>query len=161
MPTVIPQHADTPPHFHTDEPLVQIGWQGQTGRIYALTEDVAATERGSFSPIYRHWGETCGHHLRLHVDGACGDVAPTMRTPERRDADAALESALDQIAEAYDLDGLRVGWLLAFNFTKYDGDHPASVITWHSPEGQSWVANIGILEATRLRLHASYLEPDE
>ena len=83
------------------------------------------------------------------------------KTPERRAADASLEAALDQIAEAYDLDGLRVGWLLALSFTKYDGDHPCSVISWHSPEGQSWVTNIGILEATRLRLHANFLEPDD
>ena len=63
-PTVIPQHADKPAHVHLDDPLVQIGWWGQTGRIYALTEDVKATEPGGFSPIYAGWGDACGHQIR-------------------------------------------------------------------------------------------------
>lgn len=49
-------------HFHTDEPLVQVGWLGQSGRFYGLEEDV--TELGGFSPIYQHWGEKCGHQIQ-------------------------------------------------------------------------------------------------
>lgn len=30
----------------------QVGWLGQTGRFYELTEDPSKTERGGFSPVY-------------------------------------------------------------------------------------------------------------
>ena len=62
-PTVIPQHQRAAQHLHIDGPLVQIGWQGQTGTIYSLAEDFAHLEPGGFSPIYVHWGERCGHQL--------------------------------------------------------------------------------------------------
>ena len=64
MPTVIPMSQSAVNHFHTDDPLVQIGWQGQTGRIYSLAEQVTPTEPGGFSPIYAPWGETCGHQIK-------------------------------------------------------------------------------------------------
>lgn len=64
--TVIPQHADKPEHVHLSQPLVQMGWWGQTGLVYGLDEEEAikAGERGGFSPIYAPWGETCGHQLK-------------------------------------------------------------------------------------------------
>lgn len=30
----------------------QVGWRGQTGRLYTMDENPAATEPGSFSPMY-------------------------------------------------------------------------------------------------------------
>lgn len=57
-------------HIHTDEPLVQIGWQGQTGRFYILGEAPQLTEPGGFSPIFRHWGEPCGHQIQMAENDA-------------------------------------------------------------------------------------------
>jgi hypothetical protein len=31
----------------------QVGWIGQTGRLYLMGEDPSKTEPGSFSPIYQ------------------------------------------------------------------------------------------------------------
>ena len=78
MTTVIPPHQRAAGHIHTDEPLVQIGWQGQTGAIYSLAEDVAATERGGFSPIYRGWGDECGHQIKAQD----GDQPDTLTDAE-------------------------------------------------------------------------------
>lgn len=50
-----------PDHFHTDAPLVQCGWLGQSGRYYPLGDKV--DEPGGYSPVYRHWGEKCGHQI--------------------------------------------------------------------------------------------------
>lgn len=30
----------------------QVGWRGQTGRLYTMDENPALTEPGSFSPMY-------------------------------------------------------------------------------------------------------------
>ena len=68
MPTMIRPSAPKPEHFHTDEPLVHIGWWGQTGTVYALGDDVAATEPGGFSPIYANWGKQCGHQIREAIE---------------------------------------------------------------------------------------------
>lgn len=67
--TVIPPSEAAPEHVHLDgEPLVQIGWQGQSGRIYRLDERIEPTagsaEPGGYWPIYRHWGEKCGHQIQ-------------------------------------------------------------------------------------------------
>jgi hypothetical protein len=62
--TTLPPSTYAEQHFHTDGPLVQVGWIGQTHRVYQIGEDVAATEPGGFSPIYRHWGEKCGHQIQ-------------------------------------------------------------------------------------------------
>ena len=62
--TVIPHHEQAATHQHIDGPLIQIGWQGQTGTIYSLGEDFAHLEPGGFSPIYAPWGETCGHQIK-------------------------------------------------------------------------------------------------
>ena len=31
----------------------QVGWIGQTGRLYVMGDDPSKTERGSFSPVYQ------------------------------------------------------------------------------------------------------------
>lgn len=61
--TVIHPWQQAAEHIHTDIPLVQIGWQGQTGAIYSLAEECARFEPGGFSPIYAPWGETCGRQI--------------------------------------------------------------------------------------------------
>ena len=35
----------------------QVGWYGQTGAFYGMTDDVKKTEPGGFSPIYIQLGD--------------------------------------------------------------------------------------------------------
>lgn len=55
------EHLD---HVHPPFGVEQVGWLGQTGRVYRLDEDPSQTESGSFSPLYQPRDESCGHSMR-------------------------------------------------------------------------------------------------
>lgn len=68
--TDLPPSSVASKHFHTDEPLIQIGWLGhRDGHVYRLDEDPTKTEPGGFTPIYCGWGDTCGHQITPDADG--------------------------------------------------------------------------------------------
>lgn len=85
----------------------------------------------------------------------------TSRTDDQKEADAALDAALDKVCNAYSIEGVRVGFLIAMSHVLIDTDgHDASSLAWHAPEGQSWIASLGLIEALRLRYHRDYLGDD-
>jgi len=84
----------------------------------------------------------------------------TDKTIDQKDADTALETALDKVCAAYEIDGVRVGYLIAMNHVLVDGDGTASSLAWHGPDGQSWITSLGLIEALRLRYQRDYLGDD-
>lgn len=79
------------------------------------------------------------------------------RTPEQKEADALFEEALDRVCAAYEIDGVRVGFLVAMNHVLIDDDGEASSLAWHTPDGQPWITSLGLIEALRLRYQRDYL----
>jgi hypothetical protein len=57
-------------HLHLPWGVEQVGWLGQTGRVYRLDEEPQLTESGSFMPLYIARGEICGHVLKSQEEGA-------------------------------------------------------------------------------------------
>lgn len=54
--------SEHPEHVHPQWGVEQIGWIGQSGRVYPLGAQIsAADEPGSFSPLYQPRDEECGH----------------------------------------------------------------------------------------------------
>jgi hypothetical protein len=51
-------------HIHPKFGVEQIGWIGQSGRVYPLDKPPYGIEPGSFSPLYQPRGEICGHVIR-------------------------------------------------------------------------------------------------
>jgi len=81
-------------------------------------------------------------------------------TVEQKAADTALEAALDQVCAAYSIDGVRVGYVIAMNHVLIDDGDQAASLAWHTPEGQLWIASLGLIEALRLRYQRDYLGDD-
>lgn len=84
------------------------------------------------------------------------------KTPEQKAADDALEAALDQVMTAYDIEGVRAGYVLGLDVVLIDehGDQCSS-FAWHQPAGQRWTATLGLTEVMRLRIHQEYLTPPD
>lgn len=49
-------------HTHPQWGVEQVGWIGQSGRVYGLHDEAGLrSEPGSFSPLYQPRDEPCGH----------------------------------------------------------------------------------------------------
>lgn len=101
---VLPKTAPAPvltPHVHHDHIHIpsgveQVGWMGQTGRVYALDDETGIrTEPGGFSPLYQARDETCGHQIREAEEA---EQIPTLMLP------GAVLTALKAVMERADYD---------------------------------------------------------
>ncbi len=49
-------------HVHPEWGVEQVGWLGQSGKVYALDDEAGLkTEPGGYGPLYQARDESCGH----------------------------------------------------------------------------------------------------
>lgn len=92
---------------------------------------------------------------------ARGSAAVVTLTPEQEAANRTLEQALDQVAQAFEIEGVRTGYLVSTHHVFYDEGEECSSLAWHAPEGQQWMTTLGMHTTLGMRLRTQYLGTDD
>ena len=79
-----------------------------------------------------------------------------------KEATAALDQAIHDLAVAEEWTGVITGWVVLASFVDVDDGAEGSGVAIALPDGTlPWPHALGIVEAGRLRMHQQYLNGDD